>query len=107
MQIVLTTIGARSGQPRPATLYAWEDGDRLVVVGSTGGAARHPAWVHNLRANPRASVTRARDSREVVAREVTAAEERERLWQLVVGRFPLYDAYQRRTTRKIPLFVLE
>ena len=107
MQITLTTTGARSGQPRPATLYAWEDGHRLVIVGSRGGAARHPAWVHNLRARPHAIVTRGRESSEMVAHEVTAAEERERLWQLVVERFPLYDTYQRRTARRIPLFVLE
>ena len=107
MQIQLTTTGARSGKPRPVTLYAWEDGDRLVIVGSRGGSARHPAWVHNLRANPRATVTRGRETTEMAAREVTGPDERARLWQLVVSRFPLYATYQRRTDRRIPLFVLE
>jgi deazaflavin-dependent oxidoreductase (nitroreductase family) len=107
MQIQLTTTGARSGIPRPVTLYAWEDGERLVIVGSMGGSARNPAWVHNLRASPRATMARGRASVEVTATEVIDARERARLWQLVVGRFPLYAAYQRRTERQIPLFVLE
>jgi deazaflavin-dependent oxidoreductase (nitroreductase family) len=107
MQIQLTTTGARSGEPRPVTLYAWEDGDRLVIVASKGGSARNPAWVHNLRASPRATVTRGRETIEMAAREIIAPDERARLWQLVVGRFPLYATYQRRTDRQIPLFVLE
>jgi deazaflavin-dependent oxidoreductase (nitroreductase family) len=90
-----------------ATLYAWEDGDRLVIVGSRGGAPRNPAWVHNLRAEPRVVVKQGKESREMVAHEVRDADERERLWQLVVGRFQLYATYQRRTKRQIPLFVLE
>lgn len=107
MEITITTTGARSGAPRPTTLYAWEDDDRLVIVGSSGGSARHPAWVHNLRAHPRATVKRGRHTLEMTAREVTTLDERKRLWQLVVERFPLYASYQRRTTRQIPLFVLE
>ncbi len=107
MQIVLTTTGARSGQQRPATLYAWEDGDALVIVGSQGGAARHPGWVHNLRADPRATVTHGRQPSAVTAREVTDEPERTRLWDMVVERFPLYATYQERTSRLIPLFALE
>lgn len=107
MKIELTTIGARTGRPRTITLYAWEDGDRLVIVGSSGGSVRHPSWVHNLRANPRAEVTTGRDTREVAAREATEEPERSRLWDLVVDAFPLYGQYQARTKRLIPLFVLE
>jgi F420H(2)-dependent quinone reductase len=106
MQIVLGTTGARSGAPRAATLYAWEDGEALVVVGSKGGAARHPGWVHNLRAHPRASVRAGSRSWEVEATEVPVGPERDRIWALVVDRFALYDTYQRRTSRLIPLFVL-
>jgi deazaflavin-dependent oxidoreductase (nitroreductase family) len=105
--IMLTTRGARSGKPRPAELYAWPDEDRLVIVGSSGGSVRHPAWVHNLRAHPRATVTRARETVEMTAREVTDPDERDRLWPFVVEQFPLYATYQRRTKRLIPLFVLE
>ena len=107
MQIKLTTLGAKSGQPRTAILYAWEDDDRLVIVGSRGGAAHHPSWVHNLRAHPTATIAGAGRSGEMLAREVTDLAERERLWQLVVARFPLYASYQRKTSRLIPLFVLE
>lgn len=107
MQIKLTTLGAKSGQRRTATLYAWADDDRLVIVGSRGGAAHHPSWVHNLRAHPMATVAGAGGPGEVVAREVTDPTERERLWRLVIERFPLYASYQRKTSRQIPLFVLE
>jgi deazaflavin-dependent oxidoreductase (nitroreductase family) len=105
--ITLITTGRRSGQSRTATLYAFPDAAGLVIVGSLGGAPRHPAWVHNLRAQPRAVLRRGRTNEPVVAREVTATDERERLWQLVTGAFPLYASYQRRTSRTIPLFVLE
>jgi deazaflavin-dependent oxidoreductase (nitroreductase family) len=106
MKITLTTTGRHSGQPRPVPLYAWDDGDRLVVVGSRGGAATDPDWVGNLRADPRATVKNGRDEREVRASEVDGSE-RNRLWELVVGAFPLYATYQRKTKRVIPLFVLE
>ncbi len=56
MNVVLATTGRRSGTPRAVPLYAWPDGDRLVVVGSWGGSARHPAWALNLRAHPGATV---------------------------------------------------
>jgi deazaflavin-dependent oxidoreductase (nitroreductase family) len=105
--IVLTTIGRLTGEPRRARLYAWPDGDRLVVVGSRGGAARHPAWALNLRAKPVATVVVGKDEWNATAREVADGAERDRLWRLVVEAFPLYAAYQKRTKRRIPLFVLE
>jgi deazaflavin-dependent oxidoreductase (nitroreductase family) len=106
MKITLSTTGRRSGKPHAVPLYAWDDGDRLVVVGSRGGSARDPDWVHNLRAEPRATVKNGRDVQEVRAAEVDGSE-RERLWTLVTKAFPLYASYQRKTTRVIPLFVLE
>ncbi len=102
----VTTTGNRSGTPRAVTLYAYEDAGRLVVVGSRGGAASDPSWVRNLRADPRATVRRGRTEQAVRAREVEGAE-RERLWALATGEFPLYATYQRRTARRIPVFVLE
>jgi F420H(2)-dependent quinone reductase len=107
MRIQLTTTGARTGRSRTTELYAWPAGDRLVIVGSWGGAPRHPAWVHNLRAQPEAAVGRGRRTSIMTAREVNDPGERERLWALVVNAFPLYAEYQRRTQRRIPLFVLE
>jgi len=107
LTILLTTRGARSGESRAAELHAWPDADRLVIVGSSGGSVRHPAWVHNLRAHPRATVQHGGTVTEVRAREVTDPAERERLWPFVVEQFPLYARYQRGTKRLIPLFVLE
>ena len=87
-------------------LYAWDDGDRLVVVGSWGGSAKDPDWVGNLRAHPQATIKRGRDVLDVRATEVEGTE-RARLWKLVVAAFPMYAAYQRKTERVIPLFLLE
>ena len=106
VQITLGTTGARTGEPRTATLYAWEDGGRLVLIGSRGGASRHPGWVHNLRANPEAMVAQGLSERRYLAREVDGAE-RERLWHLAADRFPMYDRYAARTDRRIPVFLLE
>lgn len=103
--LTLTTTGRRSGQPRVVTLYGFPDDDRLVVVGSLGGAPRDPWWAANLRAEPSATVHLGREAREVRAHEV-AGPERDRLWRLVCEGFPLYATYQRKTTRTIPLFVL-
>lgn len=105
INVKLTTTGRKSGEPRRVTLYAFPDGDRLVIVGSLGGAPNDPAWAGNLRANPDAMVRVDGEPRSVRAREVLG-DERERLWQLVVRGFPLYETYQRKTKRTIPLFVL-
>lgn len=104
--MTLVTAGRRTGLPRPVTLYAFPDGDRLVVVGSSAGGPRDPAWVLNLRSDPRATLRGGREERHVRALEVDGTE-RERLWRLVVAAFPMYEAYQRRTTRRIPLFHLD
>lgn len=107
MQVRLTTTGRQTGTPRTVTLYAFETRDgALVITASRGGSARNPAWVHNLRAEPRATVRAGGEERSVVAREVSGTE-REQLWALVTREFPLYATYQRRTKRVIPLFVLE
>ena len=107
MQVRLTTTGRQTGVPRTVTLYAFETPEgALVITASRGGSARNPAWVHNLRAEPRATVKVGGEERSVVAREV-AGSERNRLWAVVAEAFPLYTTYQRRTTRLIPLFVLE
>jgi len=106
LNVRLTTTGRRTGQAREVQLYGFEDGDRLVVVGSRGGAAKDPDWAGNLRAEPRAAIRIGRDARDVRAQEVTGPE-RDRLWTLVTGAFPLYASYQRKTDRLIPLFVLE
>jgi deazaflavin-dependent oxidoreductase (nitroreductase family) len=104
----LTTTGRKSGKPRSVPLYAWEDGPNLVIVGSWAGRPTDPAWVDNLRAQPRASIRVGREHRAVRAREVEVpSAERDRLWTLVTEAFRYYATYQRKTTRVIPLFVLE
>jgi deazaflavin-dependent oxidoreductase (nitroreductase family) len=104
----LTTIGRKTGKPRSVPLYAFEDGDRLVIVGSWAGGPKDPAWAGNLRTDPRASVRVGKVERPVRAREVEVpSEERERLWTLVTEGFRYYATYQRKTERVIPLFVLE
>jgi F420H(2)-dependent quinone reductase len=105
VQITLTTTGAKTGQSRSVTLYAWEDGGDLVVVGSWGGSAKDPAWATNLRAEARARVKRGKHEYEVRAEEVSG-KERERLWAMVVQRFPMYERYRQKTVRHIPLFLL-
>jgi deazaflavin-dependent oxidoreductase (nitroreductase family) len=106
VQIRLTTTGARSGETRAVTLYAWEDGDDLIVVGSRGGAAHDPGWAHNLRAHPTVGVAAGSSAWEATAQEIVEEHERQRVWTLVVGRFPNYASFQRRTKRVIPLFRL-
>lgn len=105
-QIRLIATGRRSGTPREVTLYAFDDGENLVIVGSRGGSAKDPAWAANLRDNPLATVRLGREERAVRAREVEGAD-RDRLWELVVEEFPTYSHYQRKTKRVIPLFALE
>ncbi len=112
LQIKLTTTGARTGEPRLVTLYAWADHEdpradgSLILVGSSSGQARHPAWVHNLRAQPMATVKRDLETIEMGSREVTDPAEYAELWAFCAERFPQYDTYQRRTDRRIPIFVL-
>ncbi|MDQ2853798.1 MAG: nitroreductase family deazaflavin-dependent oxidoreductase [Chloroflexota bacterium] len=106
MRISLTTTGRKTGQQRMVPLFAFEDADRLVIVGSRGGSAKDPAWAGNLRADSRATVSRGDEEWPVRAYEATG-DERERLWRLVSAEFPLYESYRQRTTRTIPVFVLE
>ncbi len=85
LNVIVTMTGRVSGRLRDVPLYAFEDGARLVVIGSNAGSDREPAWVGNLRANPSASVRVGSAVRRVQAREV-AGEERDRLWAAGGGR---------------------
>jgi deazaflavin-dependent oxidoreductase (nitroreductase family) len=104
--VLLTTTGRRSGRPRTVPLCALRDGERFVVIGSYGGLDRPPAWWLNLQHDPRAVVRLGRTDHDVVAREAPA-EERERLWAEVTSRAPGYLEYERRTSRRIPVVLLE
>ena len=104
--LLLDHVGARSGIKRTSPLVYGEDGQSLVLVASKGGYPKNPAWFHNLRANPETTVQVGSSHRSVRAR-VAEGEERERLWRLMVGVYPGYESYRRRTEREIPLVVLE
>ena len=106
LTILLTTTGRRSGALRTAALWAYPDGDRLVVVGSNGGSHRVPGWVLNLRARGEGEAQVLRERRLIRAHEADG-EEYERLWALVNAAYPGYDAYQEWAHRTIPLVVLE
>jgi deazaflavin-dependent oxidoreductase (nitroreductase family) len=103
--LLLTTTGRKSGRPRTAPLMYMEDGDNLIVVGSNGGNAQHPAWFLNLRANPDADVQIGRTRRRVRA-EVADDAERARLWPKLVEMYGNYDEYQKETSRTIPVVIL-
>jgi deazaflavin-dependent oxidoreductase (nitroreductase family) len=104
--LLLTTTGARSGRPRLAPLVYTRDGDRYVVAASKGGAPTNPAWFANLVANPLVSVEVGEETFEARA-SVPAGEERDRLWAAQVAEHPNFADYQRRTSRVIPVVVLE
>jgi deazaflavin-dependent oxidoreductase (nitroreductase family) len=84
-----------------------KDGQNYVLIGSMGGAPKHPVWVHNLRANPEVEIRDRDQVRRMRVREVEDDAERGRLWQLAVAAFPPYAEYQTKTTRKIPVFLAE
>ncbi|HKA67344.1 MAG TPA: nitroreductase family deazaflavin-dependent oxidoreductase [Solirubrobacterales bacterium] len=104
--LLLDHVGAKSGAKRTSPLLYVEDGEDVVVVASKGGFPKHPAWYHNLMANPDTTVQIGSELRPVHAR-VATAEERERLWPMAVKAYPGYEDYQARTDREIPLVVLE
>jgi deazaflavin-dependent oxidoreductase (nitroreductase family) len=105
--LVVETIGAKSGARRRIPLVYVTDGERIVLIASKGGAPKHPAWYHNLRAHPEVQVWAKRRSGRYRAREAEG-EERERLWRLAAGYYRGYDTYQGRTGgRRIPVMVLE
>jgi F420H(2)-dependent quinone reductase len=104
--LLLDHVGARSGKRRTSPLVFGRDGANVILVASKGGYPKHPAWFHNLEANPDAAIQIGSRRMNVRAR-VADAEERERLWPLMVGVYPGYEGYRRRTEREIPLIVLE
>ena len=104
--LLLTTIGAKSGEPRLAPLaYLTVDG-KTNIIGSYAGADIHPAWVHNLRANPRADVEVGTTGYDVLARELPSAE-RDEIFPKIVAAAPGFADYQAKTSRVIPLFELQ
>jgi deazaflavin-dependent oxidoreductase (nitroreductase family) len=104
--LLLHHVGRKSGRQRVTPLIYLRDDDRLVIVASKGGSDKHPAWFHNLMANPDTRVELPGEKRAVRAREATEAE-RAGLWPRLVDMYRPYESYQTYTDRKIPLVVLE
>jgi deazaflavin-dependent oxidoreductase (nitroreductase family) len=105
--ILVTTTGAKSGEPRITPLNFIEDGDRLAVIASKGGSPTHPAWYLNLVANPEVTIEHGGETFR--ARASTAVEpERTRLFDKQAAAMPFFDAYRRQVkAREIPVVVFE
>ena len=108
--MLLTTVGARSGEERLTPVMFHRDGERYVVIASKGGAPDHPGWYHNLKANPGARVevgaATGTETFEVRAREAEG-KERDRIYAERVAVAPGFGEYERQTSRKIPVMILE
>ncbi len=108
--LLLTTKGARSGQSRVNPLAYTRDGDNYVIIASKGGAPTHPDWYHNVVAHPDVSVevsTANGVKRFTALARVAEGEERERLYAAQAAIMPGFAEYQRKTSRQIPVVVLE
>lgn len=104
--LLLTTTGAKSGQPRITPLAYTTDGDYYIVIASKGGAPTNPDWYYNLLANPVVTVEIGNEHFQARAVAVEG-QERERLYNQMAERLPQFAEYQRNTSRQIPLIVLD
>src|ERR1700754_2047723 len=104
--LLLTTTGAKSGQPRVSPLAYFRIAGKLLIIGSFAGADVNPAWVHNLRANPSAHIEVGDESSDVTARELPPAE-RDELFPKITAAASGFAEYQAKTSRVIPLFELQ
>ena len=103
--LLLTAIGAKSGERRTTPVMYLPDGERMVIFASKGGAPTNPGWYHNLVANPSATVEVGSDTVEVDA-VVTSGEERDRLFRKQAELYPQFADYEQKTTRQIPVVAL-
>jgi deazaflavin-dependent oxidoreductase (nitroreductase family) len=104
--LLLHTRGAKSGEPRVNPMMYQADGDRLIVFASYGGAPKNPAWFHNLFSGGPASVEVGTETFDVTARTTEGAE-REKYWSKQKQDYPGFAGYEQKTTRQIPVVVLE
>ncbi len=105
--LILTTRGAKSGDRRESPLAYHLDGDRIVIVASKGGAPSHPAWYHNLLADPNVTVELNGETFPARAKVVHDADEYERLYAQHAELMPGFLEYRQKTSRRIPVVVLE
>jgi deazaflavin-dependent oxidoreductase (nitroreductase family) len=104
--LLLTSTGAKSGEQRTTPVVYQQDGDRMVIFASKAGAPENPAWFHNLRANPTATVEVGPDTVDVEA-VVTDGDERERLFSKQKQLMPQFADYEQKTARQIPVVALQ
>lgn len=104
--VLLTTRGVKSGKLRKVPLMRVEHDGRYAIVASLGGAPRHPVWYHNVSADPRVELQDGTVTRGYRAREIVG-EEKAIWWDRAVAAYPPYADYQKKTSREIPVFVLE
>ena len=104
--LLLTTKGARTGELRTTPVAYTRDGDDYVIVASKSGADSHPAWYHNLLANPQATIEVEADTLPVIATEVKDAERR-RLYDAHAEAHESFRDYEGKTSRVIPVFILK
>jgi deazaflavin-dependent oxidoreductase (nitroreductase family) len=103
--LLLHHTGARSGIVRVSPLAYYDDGDRLVIVASKGGAPDNPDWFYNLRAHPQATIEVGSETVEVSASEITG-DDYASTWARVTAAMPGFAEYQKKVTRRIPLVAL-
>ncbi len=103
--LLLHHTGARTGTPRINPLAYYDDGNRLIIVASKGGAPDNPDWFHNLRANPHTTIEIGADTVAVRAEEITG-DDYQQTWARVTAAMPGFADYQNNTTRRIPLVAL-
>ena len=104
--VILTTTGAKSGEPRTVTVYGIPHPDGLALIASNWGGAKHPAWYHNLKANPEATVSIEGDTWHATARPATPSE-RDEIWAKGLEVYPAWKKYEARAgERQIEAFVL-
>jgi deazaflavin-dependent oxidoreductase (nitroreductase family) len=104
--VVVTSVGAKTGKLRKTALMRVEHDGTYAVVASLGGAPKHPVWYYNLKKVPHVELQDGPTRGDYLAREVTG-DEKAVWWDRAVAAYPDYAAYQKRTTRQIPVFVLE
>ena len=104
--LLLTTTGARSGNSHTTPLVYLPDGDRMIIFASAAGAPKHPAWYHNLRAQPKVTVEVGTSKLDVNAATLNG-EERARYWDKMIAQMPGFADYQKKTTREIPVIALQ
>lgn len=104
-QLILTTTGRKSGVKRDTPLFFFRDNENFIIIASAGGAAKHPTWWLNLQSNPQASIQVGARIVPVTA-SLAQGEERQRLWSIIAENYKNFVAYQKRTTRELPVIIL-